>query len=109
FSMLVLLPQEGKQLQDVVPVLKEGDYWAHFTSGLHNAEVELSLPKFKTEYSKRLNDILIDKMGMGIAFSNAADFSRMSDQDANISFVKQDTYIGTDEEGTEAAAVTVVG
>ncbi len=109
FSMLVLLPQEGKQLQDVVTVLQEEGYWAHFTSGLHNAEVELSLPKFKTEYSKRLNDILIDKMGMGIAFSNAADFSRMSDMSAKISFVKQDTYISTDEEGTEAAAVTIVG
>lgn len=48
-------------------------------------------------------------MGMGIAFSNLADFSGMSDHPAKISLVKQDTYISTDEEGTEAAAVTVVG
>jgi serpin B len=37
-----------------------------------------------------------------------ADFSGMSDCPAFIEFVKQDTYISTDEEGTEAAAVTVV-
>ena len=47
---------------------------------------------------------------MGIAFSpKDADFSRMSDYLAYIAFVKQDTYISTDELGTEAAAVTVVG
>ena len=33
----------------------------------------------------------------------------MSDREAFISLVKQDTYIATDEVGTEAAAVTVVG
>jgi serpin B len=69
--------------------------------------VTLSLPKFKTEYSKKLNDVLT-AMGMGIAFSTMADFSGMSDCPAFIEFVKQDTYISTDEEGTEAAAVTVV-
>ncbi|HBT85480.1 MAG TPA: hypothetical protein DEB12_06190 [Porphyromonadaceae bacterium] len=71
--------------------------------------MDLYLPKFKTEYSKRLNDALIN-MGMGIAFDpSRADFSRMSDHDAFISFVDQFTYISTDEVGTEAAAVTVVG
>ena len=33
----------------------------------------------------------------------------MSKRDAFISLVKQDTYIATDEVGTEAAAVTSVG
>ena len=46
---------------------------------------------------------------MGLAFSDNADFSRMSDLPAKIDFVKQDTYISTDESGTEAAAVTTVG
>jgi serpin B len=70
--------------------------------------VELYLPKFKTKYSKKLNEVLTN-MGMGLAFSDAADFSRMSAFPARIAFVKQDTYISTDEQGTEAAAVTTVG
>jgi serine protease inhibitor len=108
FSMMVLLPKEGISLGDAVTVLNGDGYWEGLRSGLSDAEVVLSLPKFKTEYSKKLNDVLT-KMGMGIAFSDQADFSGMSDYSAKISFVKQDTYISTDEEGTEAAAVTTVG
>lgn len=108
FSMMVLLPAEDKRLQDVVEVTRQEGYWENLKSGLYEAEVELSLPKFKTEYSKRLNEVLT-KMGMGIAFANVADFSRMSDAPAKIDFVKQDTYISTDESGTEAAAVTTIG
>ncbi len=108
FSMMVLLPAEDKKLQDVIATTRQEGYWENLKSGLHEAEVELSLPKFKTEYSKRLNEVLT-KMGMGIAFANVADFSRMSDTPAKIDFVKQDTYISTDELGTEAAAVTTIG
>lgn len=109
FSMLVLLPKSGKKQADVVAALQNKEYWSNMASRLHNAEVELFLPKFKTEYSKKLNDVLTN-MGMGIAFtSGKADFSRMSEYPAYIAFVKQDTYISTDELGTEAAAVTTVG
>lgn len=108
FSMMVLLPAEGKKIQDVVAVTRQEGYWGGLKSALREAEVELSLPKFKTEYSKKLNEVLTN-MGMGITFTDAADFSRMSDVAAKISFVKQDTYISTDESGTEAAAVTTIG
>ncbi|HHU25039.1 MAG TPA: serpin family protein [Bacteroidales bacterium] len=108
FSMMVLLPLEGISLGEAVTVLNGDGYWGGLQSRLSDTEVVLSLPKFKTEYSKKLNDVLTT-MGMGVAFSNMADFSGMSDYSAKISFVKQDTYISTDEEGTEAAAVTTVG
>lgn len=109
FSMLVLLPKNGKKQTDVVTALEKDNYWQNTVSRLRSAKVDLFLPKFKTEYSKKLNQVLID-MGMGIAFDgNEADFSEMSDARANIAFVQQDTYISTDEEGTEAAAVTTVG
>ena len=108
FSMMVLLPVEGIRLGDAVTILAGDGYWGGLQSRLSEAEVVLSLPKFKTEYSKKLNDLLTT-MGMGIAFSDQANFSGMSDRDAHIEFVKHDTYISTDEEGTEAAAVTVVG
>lgn len=109
FSMLVLLPKTGKKLTDINNMLREGSAWSTLNSSLRRATVNLKLPRFKTEYNIRLNDLLTD-MGMGVAFSpGQADFSRMSDLEAFISFVDQFTYISTDEEGTEAAAVTVVG
>jgi serine protease inhibitor len=108
FSMMVLLPVEGLSLGEAVTVLSGDGYWGGLQSRLSEAEVVLSLPKFKTEYSKKLNDVLTT-MGMGIAFTGKADFSGMSNYAAYIEFVKQDTYINTDEEGTEAAAVTIVG
>lgn len=108
FSMIVILPKEEKKLLDVIRALNNSDYWAGLKSGLIEHEVELFLPKFKTEYSKKLNKVLTD-MGMGLAFTNDAEFSGMSDIPAKIDFVKQDTYISVDEIGTEAAAVTTVG
>lgn len=108
FSMMVLLPKEGEKVDDLVMLASEPGYWSTLKSTLREAEVVLSLPKFKTQYSKKLNDILTS-MGMGLAFTDAADFSGISDEAAKISLVKQDTYISTDEVGTEAAAVTTVG
>ena len=109
FSMMVLLPKEDKKLMNVAKALQEKDYWNNLRDRLVDNKVELYLPKFKTTYSKQLNDVLKD-MGMGIAFTpGKADFSRMSNISAFISMVNQDTYIATDEVGTEAAAVTSVG
>ena len=48
-------------------------------------------------------------MGMEVAFSDNANFSRMSEVPSKIDFVNQNTYISTDEVGTEAAAVTTIG
>ena len=109
FSMMVLLPKEGKDLMNVAKTLQEKDYWNNLRDMLVNKKVELYLPKFKTAYSKQLNNVLID-MGMGVAFTpGKADFSRMSNRSVFISMVNQETYIATDEVGTEAAAVTSVG
>ena len=109
FSMMVLLPQQGRIIADISRTLQNKEYWNNMKSRLRDKDVDLFLPKFKTEYSKQLNSVLKD-MGMDIAFSpENADFSRMSDTRSFISFVQQFTYIATDEVGTEAAAVTVVG
>jgi len=109
FNMMVLLPKEGKNLTDITQALQNKEYWSNMINRLRDTNIDLFIPKFKTEYSKKMNSVLID-MGMGIAFdSEKANFSRMSDVLSFISFVQQFTYIATDEVGTEAAAVTVVG
>lgn len=109
FSMMVLLPKTHKKLTDIAHALQHKTYWNNLKNKMSSKEVDLFLPKFKTKYSKKLNNVLID-MGMGVAFTaGEADFTQMSDRDAFISFVSQHTFIATDEVGTEAAAVTVVG
>jgi serine protease inhibitor len=45
---------------------------------------------------------------MGLAFSGQANFNNISDQDLMINRVLHQTFIETNEEGTEAAAATVV-
>ena len=108
FSMLVILPQTGKTLADVSSALKSSD-WTEFRQSMVRCDVNLWLPKFETKYSIKLNDILSD-MGMPSSFSPIdADFKAMSDMALCLSFVKQDAVIKVDEEGTEAAAVSVAG
>jgi serpin B len=65
------------------------------------------MPRFKYKYKRRLNNDLIG-LGMGIAFSPSADFSNICDASLMISRVEHQTFIETNEEGTEAAAATVV-
>lgn len=67
------------------------------------------LPKFTFSYEKKLNESL-QALGMLDAFSaTSADFSKLSDVPTFISFVKQNTFVDVNEEGTEAAAVTTIG
>ena len=108
YSMVVMLPDEGVSLAGAASTLSSENWSGWMTSlSLGASEVQLSLPKFEYEYKRELKDDLI-ALGMGIAFSGAADFSNITDQGIFISRVLHQTYIKTDEEGTEAAAATVV-
>lgn len=108
YSMVVMLPDEGVSLTEAAATLNSEDWaeWMHQLS-YGTTEVHLSLPKFEYEYKRELKDDLV-ALGMGIAFSEDADFSNITDQGIMISRVIHQTYIKTDEEGTEAAAATVV-
>ncbi|MCF8369236.1 MAG: serpin family protein [Bacteroidales bacterium] len=109
FSMVIMLPKENLEPNDIINAMDENT-WSEWLDSFYNVNVQLSLPKFKLGYEKRLNDDLIE-LGMGVAFSpSQADFSNINpDYQMFISFVKHKTFIDVNEEGTEAAAVTVVG
>lgn len=108
YSMVVMLPDENVSLSEVAETLNS-ESWSEWMLALSGGttEVRLSLPRFEYEYKRELKDDLA-LMGMGIAFTGAADFSNITDQDIFISRVLHQTFIKTDEEGTEAAAATVV-
>jgi serpin B len=105
FSMVVLLPDEGKTVADVIAALGALE-WTDFLHSMdHSARVNLWLPKFKTTTKVKLNGILAD-MGMPQAFTPYADFKALSDNALRLTSVQQDAIIIVDEEGTEAAAVS---
>jgi len=108
YSMVVMLPDEDVSLASAAATLNPED-WALWMQSLSNGttEVQLSLPRFEYEYKRELKDDLT-ALGIGIAFVMGADFSNISDQSLLISRVLHQTFIKTNEEGTEAAAATVV-
>lgn len=108
FSMVVILPNKGKTVDDVTDYLT-ADTWNEFVRTMVSCEVDLWMPKFETSYKIQLNNILAD-MGMPSAFNAmSANFKAMSNVDLYLSLVKQNAVIKVDEEGTEAAAVSFSG
>ena len=106
FSMTVLLPKNGKSTKDVLDNMT-GENWTTIISDLTEAEVEVYMPRF-TNKNKFLLNKPLQNMGMVKAFEASADFTNIADDDFMISRVLHDTFIDVNEEGTEAAAVTVV-
>lgn len=107
FNMLLFLPKDEKSTDDVISSFSD-ENWLTWTNGLEQSDsVILRLPKFKIEYYKKLKEQLAD-MGMSIAFTEGADFSNMTPASVLISDVIHKSFVEVNEEGTEAAAVTVV-
>ncbi|MDP4223479.1 MAG: serpin family protein [Bacteroidota bacterium] len=107
FVMDVIVPDDNNGLQNILPSVTDSNLTT-WVSQLSNTKVDLSFPKFKYGFKIKLKDILSD-MGMSIAFHDGADFSNISDQfDLLINEVTHQSFIETNEEGTEAAAATVV-
>ena len=107
FSMTVILPNEGKSTSDILNLLTS-TYWDNLFLNMPSRNVEVYMPRFKNQNKFSLVDPL-KSMGMNLAFSDNADFSNISNASLKISDVIHDTYVEVTEEGTEAAAVTVVG
>ncbi|MBU0754306.1 MAG: serpin family protein, partial [Planctomycetes bacterium] len=108
FSMTVLLPQPDKSVDDVAVALTTDD-WALWLDAMTETLLELHLPAFRYECEYRLKNALT-AMGMEKSFNRLqADFSDMMAALTFIKMVKQKTFVQVDEDGTEAAAVTIVG
>ena len=106
FSMTIILPDYHKTTADVLNSMS-GERWNNIIEGLIKQEAAVFLPRFTTKNKFLLNKPLIN-MGMPKAFTPGAEFNNIADDDLMISRVLHDTYIEVTEEGTEAAAATVV-
>lgn len=108
FNLTLFVPRAGKNLN---AVLQKFDHtkWEAVQSALAAGTVRVGLPKFTLEYEIQLKKVLSD-MGMSKAFESSAELNGISDDGRlSVGFVKQNTFLGIDEEGTEAAAVTTIG
>lgn len=106
YSMTVILPANGKTISDVLDNLNS-DRLNTALGNLQKQNVSVSFPRFKTECRYEMSDMLED-MGMKRAFQLNAEFTKICDEDLYISSVIHKTYVEVTEEGTEAAAVTVI-
>ena len=106
-SLVVLLPRKIDgcgQLEGQVNAV----FLARCLTQMKSQRVELFLPRFKMESDFKLGDTL-GKMGMPDAFGPNANFSGMDGtQNLFISGVFHKAWVEVNEEGTEAAAATIV-
>lgn len=106
-GMYIFLPDKESNVDTLLKDMSF-DNWNSWLSKLARKQALIQLPKFKIEFEEELNGML-KTFGMKSAFTDKADFSKMSDKHSlYIDLVKQKCYIDVNEAGTEAAAVTAV-
>jgi len=107
FSMTIFLPRSGVDIDALIDDLNQ-ENWIGWVNNFTEQQGIVHLPKFRFEWEDSLNNVL-KALGMEIAFTGSADFTGIRKSGGIfISMVKHKTFIEVDEEGTEAAAVTII-
>jgi len=108
FVFSIILPNDASKLDGIISQL-EINQFNYFIENSDTTTAQVYLPKFKIEYKKTLNELLM-AMGMAQSFGTNADFSDLFVEELwlAISRVLHQSFIEVDEEGTEAAAATIV-
>ena len=101
-----VLPDEGVALEKLLGSPDAIDKLLHQGYDV-KYDVSLMIPKFRFQDKMELTEVLT-ALGLDLSFTPAADFSGMSDTPCCIDSVIQESYIGVDENGVEAAAYTMV-
>ena len=106
--MTLLVPKGQNTVDNMLTSFNASD-WDRIRAGMPEANIEVGLPRFTLEYSAQLKETL-KEMGIQKAFTTQAELGKINPKaDLFVDFVKQDAYLGIDEKGTEAAAVTSIG
>ncbi len=103
-AMVVILPdQDINQFIDRM----NNDKWEELLDGLKPVQnLNLQLPKFKLEYGIKELKGALSALGIREAFSDKADFTGIA-ENLYINKILHKAVVDVNEEGTEAAAVTV--
>ena len=104
-EMWLALPQAGEMEKLLDALAQQGT--AYLTEAVQNTEVELTLPKLDFSDSHSLADLL-RRLGVTTPFGEDADFSGISPAPLCIDEIIQKARMQLDEEGTKAAAATMV-
>ena len=111
WSMKVLLPREGKTVDDVITSLN-AESWQTLRHSGWDPVVDIEIPRFKTSFETNLIEPL-SALGAPAMFTpGAAEFPNICSnykKDLYVFLMKQKAAIEVDEEGTKASAVTVAG
>ena len=106
YRMTILLPKEGKTVNDIAQTLTI-ETWQRYR-WMGDAIVDVKLPRFESQSDVDLKKVMAI-LGMPKAFTQDAEFSNFCNVPTYIGLMKQVAKIKLNEEGTEAAAVTVIG
>ncbi|MBR2259224.1 MAG: serpin family protein [Blautia sp.] len=107
-AFMALLPPKGTSVKEYVSKLTgEALIKGYKNKATKNVVVKTRMPEFSYDYSASMLTSL-KKLGIKKAFSNNADFSKMSKTGMRIDDVIHKAHIEVNKEGTEAAAATVV-
>ena len=104
YKMTVFLPREGKSVANVLEAMTDED-WKNFDD---NYVVDVKLPRFDTQTDQDLKEIM-SSLGMPKAFSENAEFPNVCNVPVYIALMRQVAKIKVNEQGSEAAAVTIIG
>ena len=108
YSMNVLLPHEGKTIDDIIQSLSTQQLEQQRTEEMTIHNVDILMPRFTTESEIKLEQVL-SSMGMPLAFHHlAAQFSKMiKGEELWVSMMMQKAKIEVNEKGTKASAITI--
>lgn len=109
YAFLALLPEEGTTVEEYLSSMDGSSFLSLYDNRSYQ-DVLVQIPEFTYDYDTELSEPLT-AMGMGNAFTAAADFSQMADTNTGCLYINRvlhKTYIQVDRAGTKAAAVTAV-
>ena len=107
YQMIVLLPKEGKTVQEVAQSLT-ADSWEKMYDKMKRVDVDVKLPRFESSSEVDLTGVM-SALGMSNAFSmEKAEFKNLFDLQSCIKMIMQKGRIKVDETGTEAIVATLL-
>lgn len=114
FTMTLVLPNEGQDVHALVEEFTTARWdqmIGDLTATAATVTTDLTMPKFKVEITRELNDDLT-ALGMGDLFdAERANLTKLATGPERlfVGFVRHKTFVDVNEVGTEAAAVTAIG